>query len=722
MFFSLNTKESIKTALAMTIAYGIALQMDWDNPYWAGFAVAFISLSTVGQSLNKGAMRMLGTLIAVIVALTLIALFPQDRWLFMIFLSTYVGFCTYMMGGTKQQYFWNVCGFVCVIICMDAGPNSNNAFNTAVLRAQETGLGILVYSLVSFLLWPNNSSDNFDAAVKKLAIAQHNLYQLYLGVMRGRSDATKEQTLKTQIAQEQVLFDQLLDAAETDTYDVWELRQQWRHYQRQVVKLTETIEHWHESIIDLAGVDMSTLLPNLTEFGTELDNRLEQIIAMLNDRAPNKQPAVIELALDDSDLGALSHFHKAALAVNRSQLELLEQITRSLFNTISDIKGFSHTVEMVDKIPLARSFFVLDTDRVASVIRIMVIMWLSYLMLIYVDSIPGGTSFVTAATVLGMAMVTMPQASVTILFLPVAVSVLFAAAIYIFLLPQLTNFFELGLLIFAVTFTICYLFEKPNQALGKTFGLAMFALITSISNEQTYSFLVVANTALIFPLVFFVLAITEHIPFSTRPEHAFLRLLGRFFNNCEYLISNLPKNRLQPVTGMNRWINNTRAQELVALSKKLGIWAKHIDTNRLPGTTIGQVQSIVTSMQTLAFRIHDLLEIRSRPQVDILLKELSDDALAWRNILVQTFQNFSKDATVGKGEAFRIKLKEIMNHIEKRIQEVLDKIDEGQITAAERENFYRLLGAYRSVSEAMVDYAEKSEVIDWNYWREERFA
>ena len=75
-----------------------------------------------------------------------------------------------------------------------------------------------------------------------------------------------------------------------------------------------------------------------------------------------------------------------------------------------------------------------------------------------------------------------------------------------------------------------------------------------------------------------------------------------------------------------------------------------------------------------------------------------------------------------RGEAFRIKLKEIMNYIEKRIKEVLDQIDEGQITAAERENFYRLLGAYRSVSEAMVDYAEKSEVIDWNYWREEKFA
>ena len=81
MNLSRKAKESIKTALAMTIAYGIALQMDWDKPVWAGFAVAFVSLETVGQSFNKAALRMVGTLVAAVVALTFIALFAQDRWL-----------------------------------------------------------------------------------------------------------------------------------------------------------------------------------------------------------------------------------------------------------------------------------------------------------------------------------------------------------------------------------------------------------------------------------------------------------------------------------------------------------------------------------------------------------------------------------------------------------------------------------------------------------------
>jgi uncharacterized membrane protein YgaE (UPF0421/DUF939 family) len=60
---SIRSKEAIKTGLAMAITYGIALQLGWEKPSWAGMAVAMISLSTAGQSLNKGAMRMLGTLV-----------------------------------------------------------------------------------------------------------------------------------------------------------------------------------------------------------------------------------------------------------------------------------------------------------------------------------------------------------------------------------------------------------------------------------------------------------------------------------------------------------------------------------------------------------------------------------------------------------------------------------------------------------------------------------
>jgi len=40
--------------------------------------VAFASLAMVGQSFNKAAMRMFGTLVAIAVSLTVIGMFHQD--------------------------------------------------------------------------------------------------------------------------------------------------------------------------------------------------------------------------------------------------------------------------------------------------------------------------------------------------------------------------------------------------------------------------------------------------------------------------------------------------------------------------------------------------------------------------------------------------------------------------------------------------------------------
>jgi uncharacterized membrane protein YccC len=122
MLLSERFKFFFKVALAVVLAYGIALSMDWGKPVWAAYAAAFISLATTGQSIEKGVMRMLGTRLAAVVSLTLVSLFPQDRWWLMVALSAFVGLCSYLMDGTKRQYMWNVAGFVSLIICLGSVP------------------------------------------------------------------------------------------------------------------------------------------------------------------------------------------------------------------------------------------------------------------------------------------------------------------------------------------------------------------------------------------------------------------------------------------------------------------------------------------------------------------------------------------------------------------------------------------------------------------------
>lgn len=78
---------SLKLALAVTLAYGVGLSMDWEQPRWAAITITLMALTTVGQSLNDAIERMFGTALAGFMIITLLALFSQDRWLYMFFLS-----------------------------------------------------------------------------------------------------------------------------------------------------------------------------------------------------------------------------------------------------------------------------------------------------------------------------------------------------------------------------------------------------------------------------------------------------------------------------------------------------------------------------------------------------------------------------------------------------------------------------------------------------------
>jgi hypothetical protein len=471
--------------------------------------------------------------------------------------------------------------------------------------------------------------------------------------------------------------------------------------------------------VDVQTLDLHRLLPDLGAFSGELDARLAQIEAMLANRTPMQSPLDVELVVDRVALRSLPHFQTAALAVALSRLKQLERLTRSLFDIATVLKGGNGAnTQAIDERP-TRTPFAFDPDRAAGAIHVIATMWLAYLIWIYVPDLPGGTGFVIMAAAMGMVMVSMPPMSVWSLYPPVATATAFAALLYIFVMPELSSFPALALLIFAVTFAICYLYAAPQQALGRTFGLAMFLMITSISNQQTYSFLHVANTAMLFPLVFLFLGFTAYIPFSPRPEHVFLRLLSRFFRSCEFLTSAMGSGTqgANSRLAQGRWASH--ANEVATLPGKLGTWVPHLDT-ALAGTTPEQVQSLVVSLQALGYRMEALLEARDTPQAPLLVQELREDMRVWHHGVQDTFEQLSGDPTVAHRDTFRAGLAAIMNRLEDRIHATLDKATD-QLSEQDGANFYAMLGAYRGVSGALVDYAGSAGAIDWSRWREERF-
>lgn len=722
MTLSRTAKESIKTALALVLVYAIALAMDWDKPYWAAFTVAFTSLSTYGQSLNKAVLRLAGTGLAIVVAFALIGTYPQDRWLFIICLSAWLGLCTYMMGNPERGYFWNVAGFVCVVICMSAGPDAVNAFDIAILRAQETALGVLVYSVVASLLWPVRSGPGFDTAVRQLLAAQLGLYNGCRGLRRGETDPAQIRELTTQLRQAQVQFIQMLDAAAADTFEVWEQAERWRAFRRHAAALTTSLEHWRDSVLGLQDVDINRLFPDLPEVGSALEQRFKDIQGTLDGRLPTAEPERLELRLDKAAARELGAFQLAELAAAGARWREFEALTRAILEDLVAIKGEPETADSRPSAAPRPATFVLDRDRLVSAARAMMILWGAYLTWIYVPDLPGGVAVVSMAAPIGMCLVSMPQLRVSQIFWPALNSTLWAGMIYILILPKLTTFLELGLLLFVTTFTICYFYAAPQKALGRAFGIAMFLVVAQISNDQVFSFMVVANTALMLPVVFSILLVAAYIPYSPDADKQFLRLLERYFRSSEYLLASVGTNSAANQSRIQAWEGAWHRHEIATLPRKLGTWVRLIDPKLLATEQPGVLAELVQTLEGLTYRMQEMLNESGGEYPQSFLDSLQAEVRAWREAMCRTCERLVVDPGAVDPGRFGSGLDAAADHMETQVQAMLEGPDRAGLSDEQGAAFFRLLAAYRGVAEAVRNYARVAAGIDWGRWREERFA
>ena len=138
----------------MVLFFWLALWMDWDLPKYGALAIVLVSLSSARASINKSLMRLVGTIIGVLVGLLFVAMFSQDRWLMMSATAGYLFVIGYLMQTTAHSYAWFVAGFLPTILWATTYLNVEHAFNFAVFRFLETAAGIIIYTIISLVLWP----------------------------------------------------------------------------------------------------------------------------------------------------------------------------------------------------------------------------------------------------------------------------------------------------------------------------------------------------------------------------------------------------------------------------------------------------------------------------------------------------------------------------------------------------------------------------------------
>lgn len=704
-----RVKAAMKTALAMVLAYGVALSMDWKNPYWAGLAVAFCSLSTVGESLNKGLLRLSGTLFGGLAALTLIALFPQDRWSFLACMSLFIGFCTFMMFGTSRYYFWHVAGFSLPILALAGGANAPNDFQAVILRIEETSVGVLSYSAVWLLIWPISTRQVLEDAVRRLVTEHRQLTARCLTPTITEPHNVEVEALRREATQVLARLGGLLDGAEIDSYEIWESHHAWRDLIQQLSQLAVASERWRQSFPEVRQLDHQRVMPELPRLAAEIDRRFAEIGRMLDGHPPSCAVTSVSLDFDKDEFASVSPFHQAALLVYRTHLLALDTLTRNLFESVAGIRNFSRS--KVAPIRAVRPVLpsALDPERLASLGRWFVGLWLALFISLYVPDLPNTAGFIALTNSLLMALSIMPQVPIVVAVLPYGLGFALGSGINILVMPHLTSFATLAVVIFAVVFLICYLFSRPNQMIGRAAALGLLVMQMGVANEQTYNFLDVANLAVCSVLFFLVLMVSAHFPVSFRAEHVFLRLLGRFFRACTYLASTLEWDHISPPTKWQRLRHAFCAHDLAKVPGKLAIWGSALPAATSGQSTAEQVQPLIESLQALAYRMQDLIEARTTPQSQVLVRELSSQVRAWRVRLQEILRNLSEQPEAADFADFRAQLDANLERLGGQIDKAIAGADQTSLSTRESENSFRLLGAFRGVSEALVNFAQAGE-------------
>jgi uncharacterized membrane protein YccC len=161
--------QALRTTTAMLVALVIAFRLDLSSPSSAAVTVAVISLPQSGMVLEKSFYRLLATLAGGLVTLLLIAVFAQQRDLFIVVVALWVGICAAMSFWHRnfQSYGWALAGYTACLIGFPAYDHAEHAFDIVVDRVSIVALGIICGGIINATVFPRSSVDSLIQTVRR---------------------------------------------------------------------------------------------------------------------------------------------------------------------------------------------------------------------------------------------------------------------------------------------------------------------------------------------------------------------------------------------------------------------------------------------------------------------------------------------------------------------------------------------------------------------------
>jgi hypothetical protein len=148
-------KHALAASLSLALAYLFPLYFGIDDTASAAITVMVIAAGdSLGTSLQRGIYRVAGTLLGAVIGLSLLALFPQDRFLYLFVLSICVTIVLYVARAYKGDKTIFVLTAIVMMMVFDGGA-LRDPFIYAAERVLMTIVGIVLYTFISVYLFPH---------------------------------------------------------------------------------------------------------------------------------------------------------------------------------------------------------------------------------------------------------------------------------------------------------------------------------------------------------------------------------------------------------------------------------------------------------------------------------------------------------------------------------------------------------------------------------------
>lgn len=160
-----------RTWISVVLALAAAFWLQLENAGSAAVCVAILAQPTRGQSLSKGLYRMGGTVLGAGVALLLLALFPQDRFMLLAGIALWIALCTIVGSVTRdfRAYAAVLSGYTVSIVAIEVIDTPQQAFDSASSRLAVIALGVVVVTLVNQLFGSPETWTRLAASLRRSA-------------------------------------------------------------------------------------------------------------------------------------------------------------------------------------------------------------------------------------------------------------------------------------------------------------------------------------------------------------------------------------------------------------------------------------------------------------------------------------------------------------------------------------------------------------------------